>query len=311
MEKLVLLKDRIWFVTLKYYTRFLVYFGGLRPRNINWKHEVGLLSFTKNEGTFILEWLIYHIKVVKVDHIILVDNNHVLSDYSFLTKDLKAHVTIRHDSTPFIGVGTQVRLINKYFKSYSKDFKWLGVIDTDEFIFFPNGNELNFSLKAYLSIHNNVNIHFFYWRFYGPADREKFNRTKSIINSSESRAFEGYPPHSQFKSIVRTDSFFRYYGGPHEPILIGDNRVTVDSGFLNHYFYRTEDFFKEKIVRRKESFGYRRDSFDFHENIKRCSELKDVDDNFIGFKAIFNKIWIDYPIDSCKEASRTILDKIS
>lgn len=294
MEKLEYIVVKLWYSLLKSYARLVgtIRFNSYRPRELNRRHEVGLLSFTKNEGSFILEWLIYHLQVLKIDHIVLIDNNETLGDYTMLSKDLRKCVTIIHDATVFNGVKTQIKLINKYFKIFAKEFKWFGVIDTDEFIYFNRNDKENLDLKSWLMREKNINICYLYWRFYGPADLDKFRDSRSILLSSELRAAEDYPPHFQYKSLLRTDSFFCFFGGPHEPLMFGGAKSMKASGFLNHYYFRTEEFFELKRKRRLAAFGYKDSDFSFDQNIIACSQVKTEDERFMPYRTRFKEYWL-------------------
>jgi hypothetical protein len=294
MEKLRFIVVKFWYGILKCYARF---YGSVRlkAQSLNRSdalYDVGLITFTKNEDPYILEWLVYHIQVVKVDHIILVDNNLELSDYSRLPVELRLCVTIIHDKTPFNGVKTQIRLLNKYINMFAGQFNWLGVIDTDEYIYLGKKGDEELGIKSFLLSDDLSNICYFYWRFYGPADAEKFKVNGSLILSSSLRAVEDYPPHFQFKSLFKAEAFFCFFRGPHEPLLYGGARPSKASGFLNHYYFRTEEFFELKRNRRQVAFGYKDSDFSFDQNIIACSQVKTEDERFKPYRTKFKEFWL-------------------
>jgi len=254
------------------------------------KFHTGLLTFTKGEEKYLAEWLIYHLFVAEVDHIVLIDNNEVCGDYSYLPESVRIRVTLIHDCTPFSGVQTQVALFNEYVKKFMADFKWLALIDTDEFVFFDGFYSVGDFLESHLvEEHSSVRL---YWQFYGPADPESFNATKSLILASLARAEEKYPPHAQYKSFFRCDRFFSFQFGPHEPLLYGGARPSKASGFLNHYYFRTEEFFELKRNRRQVAFGYADSDFSFDQNIIACSQVKTEDERFKPYRTKFKEFWL-------------------
>ena len=108
------------------------------------KYFLGILTYFKNEGNSIFEWIMHH-KKWGVDHIWLI-NNGSQDDYNIEQFINDGYITLFNE--PNMGQNASYQ---KYLPQIKKLVTWLGVFDMDEFLYSKQDNDLKKILK------NNIN----------------------------------------------------------------------------------------------------------------------------------------------------------
>lgn len=100
------------------------------------KFEIGILTYFKNEGNVIHEWL-HHYRKWGVNHIWLIDNGS-LDEYNVKQFIDDGFITVWKE--PSLG---QCDSYNKYLEEIKKEVKWLGVFDMDEFLYSKEHSKIS------------------------------------------------------------------------------------------------------------------------------------------------------------------------
>lgn len=250
---------------------------------------VGIVVLTQGESKYLSEWVVYYLKVLSVDQLMIIDNN-ATPDASIpvLIESFPNQIVTHWEPKPIRSVLSQVKLLNKYMSKYRKSFAWIGCIDSDEFVALPKGYP---SLTSFLDSKGAfADSIYLGWKMVGPADSEYYTKSSSLILSSFHSANDDFPPHQLGKSFVRTEAFGRFLYGPHQPILRGGGKSEMISHTLYHYYFRDESFFEQKIKRRQESFRYHDERSVFHRNLYLCS-VQPLDPLSVFSLAEFSRQW--------------------
>lgn len=135
--------------------------------------NLGVLACFKNESAILVEWVEHYLKE-GVEHIHLIDNsstdNYIEKLQPYIDKNI---VTLYIRPTPYI----QTLHLNEIYNLIKDDYKWLVMVDLDEFMFAPGYKNLNLFLedkKQYAGIYAN-------WTNFGSYD--EYKQPESVINS--------------------------------------------------------------------------------------------------------------------------------
>lgn len=250
---------------------------------------VSIVVLTHGESKYLSEWVVYYLKVLSVDQLIIIDNNSTPdSSIPVLIESFPDQIVTHWEPMPIRSVLNQVALLNKYTSMYKQSFSWIGCIDSDEFVVLPKGYP---SLTSFLDSKGAyADSIYLGWKMVGPADSSCFAKTGSLVLSSFHTANDDFPPHQLGKSFVRTGAFGRFLFGPHQPILRGGGSSETISYALYHYYFRDESFFEQKIKRRQESFNYHDERSVFHRNLAFCS-VQHLDPLSVFSLAEFSRQW--------------------
>ena len=105
------------------------------------KYEIGILTYFKNEGNVINEWL-HHYRKWGVNHIWLIDNGS-LDEYNVKQFIDDGFITVWKE--PTLG---QCDSYNKYLEEIKKEVKWLGVFDMDEFLYSKEHPKISDAIRS-------------------------------------------------------------------------------------------------------------------------------------------------------------------
>lgn len=211
--------------------------------------NLAVLSCFKNESAIIVEWIEHYLKE-GVEHIYLIDNdssdNYLCKIQPYIDKEL---VTLYIRPVPYI----QTLHLNEIYKIIKDNYKWLVMVDLDEFIFAPNYKNLNIYLQnkqQYAGIYAN-------WTNFGSYD--KYEQPTSVIDSFLWR-WKDYA--GETKGIIQCSKtkevhLHRHVHVDKEPVLDDNNELKVF-----HYQIQSREYFdKVKAVRG--------DAIDMHSNSVR------------------------------------------
>lgn len=135
-------------------------------------NEYVVIGMAKNEKHYIKDWVAYHLRI-GFDKIYLFDNNEVNGEtYNDLLSEY-----IKSGKLKLIDIrgrkGMQNPLYNAFY--YSHPFKWLAVIDIDEFIWFNETGNYN-NIKDFLDnrcLNKDKYGVMLQWHCYGPSGDDK------------------------------------------------------------------------------------------------------------------------------------------
>jgi len=254
--------------------KFILFFVWSLGTLVSYEYSVAICSVFKDEAPWLKEWIEYH-KMLGVGHFRLY-NNESSDDYLNVL-------------APYIAAG-EVTLID--WPNQEGDFvnwaclrqwpacmdgvehlkgvaKWVALIDTDEFIFPLEASDLISFLSEYEEYPGIV----LNWQCFGTSLIEEIPEGKLMIEMLTKKAVEYSIWNKPVKSIVRptmVDTGKRDWGTHTVHYLCGDVAVFPDKikraedvdmseweihpqkAVINHYLHRTESFFWEKKMAKKE-----------------------------------------------------------
>ncbi|MEX1012595.1 MAG: glycosyltransferase family 92 protein [Waddliaceae bacterium] len=245
----------------KYLIYLLLFFIPLSAE----RYTLSVVSLIHNEACYLKEWIEFH-KLTGVEHFYLF--NH-LSDDNYL-EILEPYI---EDGTvelfdwpyPFRGLsdwnGIQCRAYKKIIEERADETKWLAIIDSDEFLFSPQKDDLKKVLKEFEQF-GGVGVN---WQMYGTSNVPKVLEGELMIEMLEYKAEKNDPRNFYIKSIVQP-KHVKGITSPHycqyKPgfFHVNENKqkfhkkrsscVSVNRLRINHYWTRDEDFlYNVKIPR--------------------------------------------------------------
>lgn len=222
---------------------------------------LALCIMCKNDENTLIENIKYH-TLAGVDHFIVYDNmsSRPLSAVLSQMKNVTVHLW------PNSNDRSQIKCYDQCLRDYSSKFKWIGFIDTDEFIVLKNGMK---SIKDFLRGYESYGGVGLNWKCFGSSGHVK--RQESVIESYVFAAGTGDDKH--IKSIVNTTAVIGHNQNPHEfrykpgYFCVNELKGKVQGPFnnppshklaqINHYVTRSREDFEAK---RKRGGGNKRGS---------------------------------------------------
>ena len=233
--------------------------------------EVALCSMIHNEADFITEWIEFH-RLVGVTHFYLYNNNSKDHYWTILKPYVEEGVVelfdVPYDTTQLTDYGATHFFLQSCCYNHAINLAqgyntWLAIVDSDEFVTPVEGEDLPTLLRQYLYAAGVV----VYWQIYGTSNVWNLAPGELLIEKLLNKYPENSAPNFLFKSIVQPPYAFsvdphscNYYNGfyavapnhtrfSHTP---GFATPPVDTIRINHYSFRTEEFYQTiKKPRRK------------------------------------------------------------
>jgi hypothetical protein len=235
-----------------------------------YQYDLALCAIFQNEADYLKEWIEFH-KLVGVQHFYLY--NHLSQDHChevLLPYIAAGEVELfewdhfyNPDGSPNWGK-TQFGAYEHALGLVKKKAKWLAIIDTDEFLFpVEKDNLVDFLLDYEKEAALSVN-----WQMYGTSWVPLIASGHLLIEDLIYKASTDYGENVQVKSIVRPE-WVESVTNPHycnflygcyqvnsnkEPCFGPFSYVLVDKIRINHYWTRDERFFYEKKLPRRQGW---------------------------------------------------------
>lgn len=237
------------------------------------RYKLSVLAIFQNEDRFLKEWLDFY-RVLGVDHFYLYNN---LSDDNY-QEVLKPYINdgiVELFDWPYASqpgseadwTRIQAAAYREGLKKAEGQSQWVAIIDTDEFMFPLNHQDLKTFIKGY----ENCSGLLVNWQEFGTSNVERIPDDKLMIETLLLQS----PPHSKVntfcKSIVRPEAARTciphavvYY--PWTFAVDPDKRVfpwefhqshpvKIDKVRINHYWSRDEEFLNTNKLARYENWG--------------------------------------------------------
>jgi hypothetical protein len=221
---------------------------------------LSLCLIVKNENSYLKEWLDYHI-LLGVEHFWIYDNESNIP----VSKSLDTYIKLGWVTVNNIkGQSKQLFAYDHCIQTYGNQSKWIGFIDTDEFIVLREGTNLKEYLASFES-YAGLAISSLFFGFGG-------NKTRPIggqIAGYQLRTPEQFSQNRLIKSIVQPEKVL-FPISPHSFLFsegnycVNEDRLRVDaqrfpchvkSIQINHYFTRSENEWSEKLSRGRGDSG--------------------------------------------------------
>ena len=229
--------------------------------------DLCIVAIFKNEGHALHEWIDHYLKE-GVDKFFLVDNG---SNDGYDIQEYIEKGIVELEINP--KKHAQVELYNYYLKK-AKQYKWVMVVDLDEFMYARNGYK---TIKDYLrSIKPEVDQIKVPMKYFGSSGHIK--QPKSIINGFTKRRYlhdvrDNIPDFTDVKSIVRGKSLIHLGVHVHQInnsiVITPKKEISILNIFetisekslktchlhLNHYSVQSWEFYKNVKMKRKSAYA--------------------------------------------------------
>lgn len=218
---------------------------------------------------YLFEWIDYH-RNIGFDKFYIYDNDSKIPIYEQIK-----HLDYVYVET-ISGSIKQLQAYNKCITDYSLDSNWIAFIDDDEFIVIDN--MFNNNIKDLLLNYNDYSGICLNWKVFGSNGLKIKSSDKQIIAFNK-RLDDNHILNKTIKIIVQP-KFVKYFISPHACVynigftvdlnkkkimLKHTNDIDYSKACLNHYFLRSEQEFKDKIIRGRAdnlTFKYNMSLFD-------------------------------------------------
>lgn len=258
-----------------------------RPNIISKKYNVAICAIFKNEGPYLKEWLEFN-HIIGVEHFYLYNNNSK-DNYQTVLQPYIDNGLVTLIQWPYNQ--KQMECYMSCIEDYSKETKWLGFIDIDEFIVPKSTDSIYEFLKQFEKKAGSVNI---YWKIFGTSGRldrdlsglvcEDFfvcwpkymDLGKCFYNTSF-----GFDRNSKHSKQLHHKFWANYKGIDIPPlnvyghVCVGNRNVVDSNDFpiqINHYFTKS---YKEYAMKRAKGDVYftinPHDEEYFYEHEMKCT----------------------------------------
>jgi hypothetical protein len=254
-------------------------------------YNLVVCAIFQNDATDLKEWIEFH-KLVGVEHFYLYNN---LSEDDYLSI-LQPYIDsgevdlIQWDYPTRSGVqqwgSIQIKAYNHALSQIKKKVKWAAFIDTDEFLFPVEVD----NLSEFLNDFDKYGAVCVNWQLYGTSNIAKIAPNHLLIEDLCYKAEADFKMNRAIKSIIRPERVAKFHT-MHECVFLPKYRqvnpnqvyfkgrftdVNIDKLRINHYWTRDEDYLFNVKIPRYRKWGRSEDYV-----LERASHLNQVLDTSI------------------------------
>lgn len=268
---------------LKYYSSLPSYSEG-KVYPYQWM----VCGIAREDDILILEWAL-HYYLLGCKKIILGDFG--LSDYALdLLRPLVKKGVLQIEDVRHLPLNSveQCRFYNRILHSYRRQTKWIAFFDIDEFL----GTEIDLPAKLQdLESDSSVGALVINWLMFGTSQVKDDPKIPNFMATFTRRAELNHREHKHVKSFVRTAFASGFYDQMHVPTLRNGKIAVYNSGevfswnqihienkpmFLAHYWFHSENFYKNVKIPRKIRLGHLVNSTrDWEKHKEICNAVED------------------------------------
>lgn len=229
----------------------------------------------KNEAPYLKEWIEYHL-MIGVSRFYLI-NNHSDDEYrEVLAPYLKSgQVQLFDTRTKHISVFIQSKELTRGLKKIRRKegpHCWVSTLDIDEFLV---STDPDVSIRDVMEGQRDkptaailVN-----WLMFGTSGVEKLDAERPMLEQLTKCAPDDLQDHLLFKPLAYVGNVYRFVDGPHLPQKKKEAFYIYNDGQpfdpvnwtyrhsplrVNHYWYRSEEYYYQKKIAKKKAFGVAR-----------------------------------------------------
>lgn len=253
-----------WFTLL--YEKFIGFKKVEKLMNIDrkkqFKYEMAIVSISKNEGPYIIEWIEFH-RLVGVNKFYFYDNESNDGTKEILRPYIEKQIV---EYTFIKGIGKQLDTYNDAIKRHKNECRWMAFIDMDEYLmpsvtFKPLSKIVDEIVYSAGSGAAGVGVN---WALYGTSGFK--TRPDGLVTENyKYRAENEYYLNFHIKCICNPRLVTNYIS-PHYPLYIrggytvkeaygtriigwGANHIIYKNLRINHYVTKSEEEYKAKRAR--------------------------------------------------------------
>lgn len=253
-------------------------------------HYLSLCLIIKDENPYLLEWLAYY-RLVGVEHFYIYDNDSARPVADFLANLPPELVSIQ----TICGPEQQIPAYNQALEKLKDQTRWLGFVDMDEFVVPLQGRDLR-AVLAEFEDYAGLAIP---WTMYGSSGHR--HRPAGLVMENYLHRYPGSLPgwHNIIKCFVNPAQIVEVID-PHrflpEPgkFLVTEDHVPVPPGAtrairscrkirLNHYFFRSEEEYREKLQRGRADRADAQSRYNFELFERQCQAATLLDPVMLPF----------------------------
>jgi len=261
------------------------------------KFDLAVCAIFQDDAKYLPEWIDFH-DDQGVQHFYLYNNlssddfETILNPY--IKRGLVTLIDWPYPQKDLVDWnGIQCNAYMDCIQRISDNVTWCAFIDTDEFLFCPNGSKLPIFLKNFIKF-GAVGAN---WMLYGTSNVLIIPNGKKMIDFLVLRAKDSHKRHFHVKSIVQPKLVKRCFN-PHffwfddKAFTVTENKIRFDGPFsptismnhirINHYWSRDKQFFDEVKCARQTKWGFSCDKVISEE--KELNDIYDPLSNYIKFK---------------------------
>lgn len=260
-----------------------------------YKDILSLTLMIKNEALYIKEWIEFH-RMMGVTHFYIYDNDSSDGLYEKLENYIKQGIVTyfywpTENIFPF-NVKTQINAYNHSLKHHKYNTKYMGFIDTDEFIVPVDKKSIVEVIEEVFAMDKNCGGIGINWRVYGSS--YKNNKPDGlVIDNYKYRAFDSFDMNKHIKTICNPRVTVGFTTESHSCeymnsfYCISENGEKINGYFfqnsicnkirINHYYIKSKEDCIEKCRRKNGTHENEEYIDDFFEQInKDCNEVYDL-----------------------------------
>ncbi len=224
--------------------------------NLRKKCQLSVCAIMKDEAPYLIEWLEFH-KIVGVERFYLYNNNSRDNTVDIVQSYIESGEVVLHD-WPF-SPKQQASAYEHCLEEYKQESEWIAFLDLDEFLFATEKEKLTEVLEEFDSVPAvGVNTLTF-----GSSGHETRPKGLQIENFTK-RSTDNFEVNRYVKSIVRPEQILgpncpHFFITNNETYSVTENkeplggsiseRLSVQKLRINHYYTRSKQEMKEKVMR--------------------------------------------------------------
>lgn len=221
-----------------------------------WKKYVAICATSRDDFlTDLEEWIEYHLRI-GVDVVYFIDHHSKVPKFNGLVDYIRRSEVVYHFlETP---IADQMYVYEFCVHTYGNRHRWMGFIDTDEFVVIPSGQNIHRVLNGYED-YPGVSLS---WRYYGSSGQEKrpakgVLKTYSACRKSGEKLVKTFANPAMIRQI--TNAHFQHYVHNARAVNVRKEEIDgpwqwpplMETMYINHYFLKSLEDWQVKIERWK------------------------------------------------------------
>ncbi|MGB0177753.1 MAG: glycosyltransferase family 2 protein [Owenweeksia sp.] len=226
----------------------------------------------QNEAAILEEWVLYHL-AAGIEHFMIWDDHSTDNSREILKPYEEAGIVQWLDFPyPRFTVPRQVSTYNKTIKMMMHRARWVWFLDSDEFVVPSQADSIPEVVRE-IEKDSTIGAIAVNWLLFGTSGVEKLIESEWHIEKLTHRAPEEWKNHRATKGALRPEATLGFIEQPHFPALrkghkivypdlteFDDKYTHFDILRVHHYWHRTENFYRERKIARKEFLSGRQRS---------------------------------------------------
>lgn len=225
--------------------RFYLEQNRKKDKQISPIYNSSVCLLIKNENQYLKEWLDHYLSV-GFDHIFIYDNNSDIPVKSIVKEWYSNEILEKITVIDYLGSHNdlQTESYNDFLKNYGMQTRWVLFADSDEFVQFPNGNQVNEFLKD-KEIYTAIHVDFIEFGADGQEnyeDKPVQERFTTPVTINEGIYYKDF---LQPNRIDKMRTHYPIFDKNKHKIMEKDREKVV----INHYYTKSFEEWKQKMKR--------------------------------------------------------------